>query len=106
MNTGWTGGPVGHGGHRMPIDATRALLHAALSGRLDHAEYRTDGVFGFEVPLSVPGVDAGLLDPRSTWQDPAAYDVKAEELAGMFKANFDQFEDVDPAVAAGGPRIA
>ena len=34
VNTGWTGGPFGEG-HRMPIHATRALLHAALSGRLD-----------------------------------------------------------------------
>jgi len=105
VNTGWTGGPVGHGGHRMPIQATRALLHAALSGKLDHAGYRTDDVFGFEVPLSVPGVDPGLLDPRSTWQDPATYDAKAEVLAEMFRSNFEKFENVDPAVVAGGPRI-
>src|SRR5207253_6890970 len=30
VNTGWTGGPSGEG-HRMPIQATRDLLHAALS---------------------------------------------------------------------------
>ena len=61
----------------MPIQATRALLHAALSGQLDGVEYRTDELFGFEVPVSVPGVDPALLDPRSTWRDPAAYDAKA-----------------------------
>ena len=61
----------------MPIQATRALLHAALSGRLEDVEYRTDTVFGFEVPVHVPGVDQALLDPRSTWRDPAAYDAKA-----------------------------
>src|SRR6478672_10553224 len=33
VNTGWTGGPFGEG-ERMPIAATRALLHAALSGQL------------------------------------------------------------------------
>ena len=66
----------------MPIDATRALLAAALSGGLDDAEYRVDPVFGFEVPVAVPGVDGALLDPRSTWSDPAAYDAKAAELAG------------------------
>ena len=32
-------------------------------------EYREDPVFGFEVPLEVPGVDSSLLDPRSTWRD-------------------------------------
>ena len=55
VNTGWTGGPFGEG-QRMPIAATRAMLHAALSGALEGVEYRTDDVFGFEVPVAVPGV--------------------------------------------------
>ena len=63
VNTGWTGGPESEGGHRMPIQATRALLHAALSGRLDDVEYRTDPVFGFEVPVAVPGVESGAARP-------------------------------------------
>jgi len=102
VNTGWTGGPSGH---RMPIQATRALLHAALEGRLDGVEYRIDPVFGLEVPMSVPGVDPLLLDPRSTWQDGAAYDAQAAELAQMFHANFAKFDDVEPEVAAGGPLV-
>ncbi len=103
VNTGWTGGPAGHGGHRMPIRETRALLDAVLSGELESAETRTDPVFGFEVPVTAPGVDTGLLDPRSTWADPAAYDAKAAELAAMFRENFAQFTGVDPEVAAAGP---
>ena len=103
VNTGWTGGPFGEG-RRMPIQATRTLLDAALSGGLDAVEYRVDPTFGFEVPVEVPGVDARLLDPRSTWADPSAYDEKASELAGMFRANFARFEDVEPGVAAAGPR--
>jgi phosphoenolpyruvate carboxykinase (ATP) len=104
VNTGWTGGPFGVG-HRMPITATRGLLHAALSGALDDVAYRVDPTFGFEVPVSVPGVEAALLDPRSTWGDPAAYDAKARELAEMFRANFEKrfAADVDPAIAAAGP---
>ena len=54
----------------MPIQATRTLLDAALSGELDGVEYRVDPTFGLEVPVEVPGVDSGLLDPRSTWADP------------------------------------
>ena len=92
VNTGWTGGPYGEG-ERMPISATRALLTAALSGQLDGVEYRTDELFGFEVPASVPGVDSSLLDPRSTWRDPVAYDERARELAQMFRDNFAKFAD-------------
>ncbi len=105
VNTGWSGGPAGEAGsHRMPIQATRALLHAALDGRLDDVPYRTDEVFGFEVPVTVPGVDTELLDPRSTWRDPDAYDAMARELAEMFRENFARFTDVDPEVAAAGPK--
>jgi phosphoenolpyruvate carboxykinase (ATP) len=104
VNTGWTGGPYGEG-HRMPIQATRRLLHAALSGELDGVDYRTDDLFGFDVPVEVPGVERSLLDPRSTWRDPAAYEAKAAELAGMFSANFEKFAaDAGDAVALAGPR--
>jgi phosphoenolpyruvate carboxykinase (ATP) len=103
VNTGWTGGPYGEG-HRMPIRATRRLLQAALSGELDGVDYRLDDIFGFQVPVEVPGVETSLLDPRSTWSDPAAYDTKARELAGMFTANFEKFAaDAGAAVTAAGP---
>jgi phosphoenolpyruvate carboxykinase (ATP) len=104
VNTGWTGGAFGEG-HRMPIKATRALLTAALSGGLDDVEYRNDPVFGFAVPVAVPGVETALLDPRSTWADPVRYDENARDLAAMFRENFaTRFAaDVDPAVAAAGP---
>jgi len=104
INTGWTGGPFGEG-HRMPIQATRALLAAVLSGELHEADLREDQVFGFQVPLAAPGVDASLLDPRSTWADAAAYDRKARELAEMFVDNFVQKHAAAPAeVAAAGPK--
>jgi phosphoenolpyruvate carboxykinase (ATP) len=77
----------------MPIKATRALLSAALDGSLNNVEFRTDPHFGFDVPVSVPGVDAKILDPRSTWADKAAYDKQAIKLVDMFIANFAKFED-------------
>ncbi len=103
VNTGWTGGPYGEG-QRMPIAATRALLRAALDGELDQVEYRMDPIFGFEVPVGVPGVDASLLDPRSTWSDPDAYDEKARYLAARFRENFQKFGADDNIVQA-GPRV-
>ena len=52
------------------------------------------------------GVDAKLLDPRSTWRDPEAYDRKARELAGLFHANFETFAaDAPPEVTAAGPSV-
>ena len=105
VNTGWTGGPYGEG-HRMPIQATRRLLHAALAGQLDEVDYRIEEVFGFEVPVRVPGVEPSLLDPRTTWSDPDVYDVRARELARLFSENFEGFaDDAGPAIAAAGPRV-
>jgi phosphoenolpyruvate carboxykinase (ATP) len=105
VNTGWTGGPFGEG-HRMPIAATRALLRAALEEGLRSVEYRIDPIFRFEVPVSVPGVDDRLLDPRSTWRERETYDRKARELARMFRDNFEKFaESAGPAVVAAGPRV-
>ena len=104
INTGWTGGPFGEG-HRMPIQATRALLAAVLSGELANAGFRTDPVFGFEVPVAAPGVDESLLDPRSTWADPEAYDRKARQLAQMFVDNFStKHPDAPVEVSAAAPK--
>lgn len=103
VNTGWTGGPYGEG-RRMPIQATRALLDAALSGALEGVAYREEPIFGLRVPVEAPGVDPALLDPRSTWRDPGAYDAKARELAAMFRANFERFPEAGAEVAAAGPR--
>ena len=103
VSTGWTGGAYGTG-KRMPIQATRGLLKAALSGALKNVEFRTDPVFGFAVPVAVPGVDPALLDPRSTWADKAAYDAAAVRLAGMFRENFTRFEkNVAPDVLQAAP---
>ncbi len=105
LNTGWTGGPFGEG-ERMPIQATRTMLSAALSGALDNGPFRTDELFGFEVPTAVNGVDAKLLDPRSTWRDPEEYDGKARELAQLFADNFaKRFGDVGASIQAAGPNL-
>jgi phosphoenolpyruvate carboxykinase (ATP) len=105
INTGWTGGPSGVGS-RIRIPHTRAMLNAALEGALDDAEYVEDPIFGLSVPSSVPGVPSDLLNPRSTWGDPVAFDSQAQKLAGMFVSNFVAYADgVDEAVVKSGPRI-
>ena len=90
VNTGWTGGAYGIGS-RMPIKATRALLTAALTGKISEAEFRIDPNFGFQVPVDVPQVDPSLLDPRTTWGDSQAYDAQAAKLVNMFAENFEKY---------------
>ena len=103
VNTGWTGGKYGVG-KRMPIKATRALLNAALDGSLNDATFRKDPNFGFEVPVSVPGVDDDILDPRSTWADKEEYDRTAKKLVSLFIDNFTPFADhVDQGVRDAAP---
>ena len=105
INTGWTAGPYGEG-HRIPIPHTRAMVSAALDGRIDLAAGAPDPLFGVHVPGAVPGVPTELLTPRGTWQDPAAYDRQAATLAGMFRDNFKRYEDqVDAEVRAVAPRV-
>jgi phosphoenolpyruvate carboxykinase (ATP) len=104
VNTGWTGGPYGTG-TRMGIDHTRTMVRAALSGALADVPYETDPVFGVEVPTVVPGVPSEILRPRETWPDPAAYDIRARELASMFAENFEAYASgVSAAVRDAGPR--
>jgi phosphoenolpyruvate carboxykinase (ATP) len=103
VNTGWTGGKYGTGS-RMPIRVTRALLNAALDGSLARGRFRKDPYFGFDVPVSVPGVDGKILDPRETWPDKTEYDATARRLVGLFRKNFAGFEKhVDRAVLDAAP---
>jgi phosphoenolpyruvate carboxykinase (ATP) len=105
INTGWSGGPYGVG-KRMSLAVTRAIVTAVLNGDLKGAQTVADPVFGLHVPVSVPGVPADVLDPRSTWSDPAAYDAKALELAQKFKDNFKKYADqAAPEVLAAGPKV-
>jgi phosphoenolpyruvate carboxykinase (ATP) len=104
VNTGWTGGPFGVGS-RMKIAHTRAMIEAALTGKLDAVQYTTDPIFNLSVPSSCPGVPQDVLDPRSTWKDPAAYDAQARKLATMFVENFKTFAATAAAdVREAGPR--
>lgn len=95
INTGWSGGDV-NTGQRMPIKMTRALLDAAMQGELNTASFQTHPVFGLDMPVSAPGVDVKMLNPRNTWKDKSAYDAKAQTLANMFRENFKKFKaDMD-----------
>lgn len=104
INTGWTGGAYGTGS-RMKLKYTRAMITAALNGELDNVEYKKHEIFGLEVPQSCPNVPEEILNPRNTWEDKAAYDAKANELAESFKKNFAKFEEfANEEILAGAPK--
>ena len=104
VNTGWTGGPFGVG-KRISIRYTRALLNAAVAGKLDGGQFRQDPVFGFEVPVECEGVPAQILDPAAAWPNREAYACKYATLAARFVQNFQLIGDGCPEeVRRGGPR--
>ncbi len=105
VNTGWVGGPYGIG-KRISIRYTRALLSAALTGRLTDVSYVKDPIFGFEVPATCPDVPDDVLDPASSWPDRKDYNKKYRQLAERFIENFRKFEDDSgKEVLAAGPHI-
>jgi phosphoenolpyruvate carboxykinase (ATP) len=105
VNTGWTGGAHGEGGARFSIPTTRAIISAIQSGVLRDIETRHLDRLNLAVPVSVPGVDSRLLDPRQTWDDPAAYDRQLASLVAKFVDNFRKFEGIDPAIVEAGPSL-
>ncbi len=103
VNTGWTGGSYGVG-HRIALKATRAMVHAALNGTIEQAQFAHNDLFGVDVPTACPGVDAAVLDPRGTWESDAAYDEAAHKLIAMFEDNFaKRYPNAPEEVRLAGP---
>jgi len=106
INTGWSGGVYGVG-ERIKLRYTRAMITAALTGKLDNVEFQEHNVFGLQMPVSCPDVPTEILSPRNTWDDTEAYDAKTAELAEAFVKNFDQFSSyASEEIMAAAPRIS
>jgi phosphoenolpyruvate carboxykinase (ATP) len=104
INTGWSGGPYGIGA-RIKIKYSRAMITAAITGDLDKAEYRHDGLFNLDIPTNVEGVPPEILDPKNTWNDKDAYEQSAKSLSKMFIENFEKFSDVSSEIKNAGPKF-
>lgn len=90
VNTGWTGGGY-RVGHRIKLKYTRAMINAALEGKLDNVGFTKHDIFDLSMPISCPNVPSELLNPRNTWTDREAYDNKAKLLAQSFIKNFEKY---------------
>ena len=106
VNTGWVGGPYGVG-QRMDITATRRIIDAILDGSIEKADFWKMPVFEFDVPKSLPGVDASVLNPRDGWADKEAYDAGLRRLAEMFINNYKKLSntDIGREVEGFGPKL-
>lgn len=91
VNTGWSGGGFGVGS-RIRIDHTRAMIHAALSGKFDDISFVREPLFGLDIPTECPGIPSSILNPASVWPDVTAYENTARDLLARFRENFRQFE--------------
>ncbi len=102
VNTGWNGT-----GKRISIQDTRGIINAILDGSIDNAPTKMIPIFNLEVPTELPGVDAGILDPRDTYADPREWEEKAKDLAGRFIKNFDKYTDNEhgKSLVAAGPQL-
>ncbi|MBK9399957.1 MAG: phosphoenolpyruvate carboxykinase (ATP) [Bacteroidetes bacterium] len=92
VNTGWSGGAFGVGS-RMKLSYTRAMITAALNGEFDKVKYEELPVFRLQMPVTCTGVPDGIMNPRNTWKDKAAFDQTAIDLAVKFVKNFSQYAD-------------
>lgn len=105
VNTGWSGGGFGLG-NRIKLRLTRAMIAAALDGRLKNVRTQNDNIFGLHVPVECPNVPSGLLNPRDVWENPADYDYKAVFLAKAFVNNFKKFEqEASEEILSAAPKI-
>ena len=104
INTGWTGGTYGVGS-RMKLSYTRAMITAALTGKLDDVKFEMLPIFDLEIPTACEGVPSEILNPRMTWADKVAYDETANNLATKFVKNFEKFAaETDPTILAAAPK--
>lgn len=103
VNTGWSGGGYGVG-TRMDIRHTRAMINAAIAGKLQNVEYKMDPFFNVLVPQTCPDVPHNILNPKNTWKEKSAFDKTAKDLSKRFQKNFEKFPDADEEILAAGPK--
>ncbi len=105
INTGWSGGPYGIGS-RMKLPYTRAMITAALEGKLDQVTYEAHPIFGMLIPTECPNVPSDILNPRNTWSNKDNYDSKAKDLAKQFIKNFEKYAaGVNEETLAAAPKV-
>lgn len=106
VNTGWTSGAYGVG-KRISLKYTRAMVQAAIAGKLNDVDYKAHEVFGVLVPQECPNVPNEILNPKDTWEDQDLYDAQAKLLAQRFVENFSQYSDkANAEILSAQPKVS
>jgi phosphoenolpyruvate carboxykinase (ATP) len=102
VNTGWNGS-----GKRISIKDTRAIIDAIIDGSIEKAATKHIPFLNLTVPTSLPNVSDGILDPRDTYADKAAWETKAKDLSARYIKYFAQYTDTPEGLALvpAGPQI-
>jgi phosphoenolpyruvate carboxykinase (ATP) len=104
INTGWSGGSYGVGS-RMKLSYTRAMITAALEGKLNDVNFEEHPIFGVKMPSECANVPTEILNPRNTWKSKEQYDATANKLAAAFVTNFEKYaEYANDEIMAGAPK--
>jgi phosphoenolpyruvate carboxykinase (ATP) len=105
INTGWSGGAYVIG-ERIKFAYIRAMITAALDGKLDQVNYLKRNVFGAQMPTACPGVPSSLLNPKKTWNNPHKFDETAKKLTAQFNENFKIYESfANDEIRSGAPKL-
>ena len=103
VNTGWIGGSAVSGAKRISIQNTRSMITSILDGSIEQSDFEIEPVFGLDCPQNLNGVNSDVLNPRSAWDKPDAYDIQAEELVDLFIENFKIYGDAVSYLEYAGP---
>ena len=103
INTGWNGQ-----GQRISLKNTRALINAVFADEINFSDTDTLLIFNLKMPKTLAGLDASILDPRSSYESPIDWEKRAHHLGGLFIENFSKFTDttIGKELAAAGPQLS
>ncbi|WP_372752202.1 phosphoenolpyruvate carboxykinase (ATP) [Labilibaculum sp.] len=105
LNTGWIGGSYGTGS-RIKLKYTRAMVDAALKGKLDKTDLVSYDLFHLNIPIACENVPSEILNPVNTWESKEGYQKTAEKLARKFSDHFDEAygkQNIDPSIISQCP---
>ena len=104
VNTGWVGSSAKSGAKRFSLPKTRLILDAILNGEIENASFDKDKYFGFQMPLTLTGIEPSLLNPLKAWDDLEEYHESARELVKKFQINYEQYDLGDEVIRNAGPK--